>query len=90
MLHQEVLIVKLSAIDRLAASPVKIFKIPSLKHELWNDSVEDGVPVCEPLLIISCCYAVEIPCCSGNNFVEQLHVNLSIIFTVHVYTEIHL
>ena len=57
MLHKEVLIVKLSAIDRLSASPVKIFKIPSLKkkhnkdqlevssshlkHELWNDSVED-------------------------------------------------
>jgi hypothetical protein len=50
VLELEVLILKLLAVDGLAASSVMIGKITTLDHELFDDAVEGGVLVSEAIL----------------------------------------
>ena len=45
----EVFICKLCTVDRLTTSTVEVGEVTTLQHEVWNDSVEDGVLVTETL-----------------------------------------
>ena len=49
MLKSEVLIVKFITIDRFPSASVKLSKITSLNHKIWNDSVENGALVVKRL-----------------------------------------
>ena len=46
----EVLIRKLSAVDRLSAGPVSLSEVASLAHEVGDDAVEGGALEAEALL----------------------------------------
>lgn len=50
MLLDEVLISELGSVDRFASSAIVIGEVSSLKHELGDDSVEDGAGITEALL----------------------------------------
>eukprot|EP01137_Pigoraptor_chileana_P018077 Opistho-2@77026 len=50
MLQLEVLILKLVAIDRLAASSIAVGEVTTLDHEVLDDTVENGSLVAEALL----------------------------------------
>ena len=41
VLDQEVLVVELRSVDRLAPGSVKPLEVSALQHELWDDPVED-------------------------------------------------
>lgn len=82
MFHKKVFIVKFSSINGLSTSSIEIFKISSLEHKLRNDSVENGICVSKPILVLTRGDAVEVPGGYGNNFIEKFHVNLSIVLVI--------
>ena len=53
VLDQEVLVVELRSVDRLAPGSVKPLEVSALQHELWDDPVEDRPLVREPLLVLT-------------------------------------
>jgi len=46
----EIFVIKLGAVDRLAAGPIAELEVASLEHELRDDSVEDTVLIAEAFL----------------------------------------
>lgn len=60
MLQHKVLVVKLAAVDGLAAGAVVVGEVASLAHELWNDAVEAGALEAEALLVRA--QAAEVLC----------------------------
>ena len=54
----KVLILKLAAIDTLAASAIVVGEVTTLAHEVWDDAVEDGVFVAISLLTSTQCTEV--------------------------------
>ncbi|KAH3660419.1 hypothetical protein OGAPHI_007005 [Ogataea philodendri] len=50
VLVHKVLVWELGSIDTLTSGTVEVGEITTLQHEVWNDSVEDGVLVTETLL----------------------------------------
>ena len=53
MLDQEVLVVELGSVDRLAPGSVKPLEVAALQHELRDDPVEDRPLVREPLRVLT-------------------------------------
>lgn len=60
VLQHKVLIVKLAAVDGLAAGAVVVGEVASLTHELRNDTVEAGAFEAEALLVRA--QAAEVLC----------------------------
>ena len=58
VLQVEVLILKLGAVDALAASAIVVGEVTTLAHEVWDDAVEDGVFVAISLLTSTQCTEV--------------------------------
>jgi len=90
MFDQEVFILKLRTVDRLAPRPIKPLKISSLQHELRDNPVKYCVLVAEPLLVPTRCDGHKVCNSSRHNLVKKLHVDNSIVFVIGGYSELHL
>ena len=106
MLQLEVLICKLLAIDRLAASTLLIISICSsarpqslvayvmacevstLKHEVWNHSVEDRASVAH-LWVCRLAECSEVLCCSGNDIIVELEVYAALLCCERMSVYVH-
>ena len=71
VLDQEVLVVELRSVDRLAPGSVKPLEVSALQHELWDDPVEDRPLVREPLLVLTGRDGSKIGDSSRNNLVWE-------------------
>jgi len=87
VLHQEVLIVELGAVDGLATGSIEILEISALKHEVGDDPVEYRPFVGEPLGVLAGCDLQEVPGGARDDFIKQLHCDPTIILSVHLNIE---
>ena len=71
MLDQEVLVVELRSVDRLAPGSVKPLEVSALQHELRDDPVEDRPLVREPLRVLTRRGGSKIGDSSRNNLVWE-------------------
>jgi len=69
VLHLEVLVGELLAVDGLAAGAVALSEVTTLKHELRDDAVEGGALVTESVLTSG--ELTEVLCCLGNDVVVE-------------------
>ena len=103
VLDQEVLVVELGSVDRLAPGPVKPLEVSALQHELWDDPVEDRPLVREPLLVLTGRDGSKIGNSSRNNLVwenysidkyeqnlvKELHVDHTVVLVICSHSELH-
>merc|ERR1719323_182766 len=82
VLDQEVLVVELRSVDRLAPGSVKPLEVAALQHELRDDPVEDRPLVREPLRVLTRRDGSKIGDSSWNNLVKELQVDHTIVFIV--------
>jgi len=91
VLHQEVLVVELWAVDGLAAGSIEILEISPLKHEVGDDPVKYRACVGEPLGVGPACDLQEVPGGARDDFIKQLHrdptIILSTLSIVHLNIE---
>ena len=71
MLDQEVLVVELRSVDRLAPGSVKSLEVSALQHELRDDPVEDRPLVREPLRVLTRRDGSKIGDSSRNNLAKE-------------------
>ena len=71
MLDQEVLVVELRSVDRLAPGSVKPLEVAALQHELRDDPVEDRPLVREPLRVLTRRDGSKIGDSSRNNLAKE-------------------
>jgi len=66
----EVLILELLTVDRLATGTVATSEVTTLKHELWDDTVEGGALVALALLVVITELSEVLDCLGGDVVVE--------------------
>lgn len=80
MLLRESLVLKLCAVDRLAACTIALGEVTALNHELLDDAVEDGALVMQGLAglaqaLLAGAEAAEVLGRLGDEVVVELHGN---------------
>lgn len=81
VLDVEVFVGKSLAVDGLTAHTVEVGDVTTLDHELWDDSVENGV--LEAKTLFTSTQGSEVFSCLRNNLVEQFKDNSWLLFTVN-------
>jgi len=85
MLELKILIIKLGSVNRLSTRSIASCKIPSLDHELLDDSVETRSLVRErdarfANALLAGAESAEVFCCFGHDVVVQLEADPSFGF----------